>query len=203
MSTYLEYLYPTFVKFIRIKMLDLNEIMFEGRFRLFLLAAFIFIGLLAAIDIFADIQEGTESVHIVIEGIVFTISIIGALAISLRLLKEAKQSRLMVKKMGQELQKHREEATEWRNETQALLQGLGTSINNQFERWDLTPSEKEIALFLLKGLSHKEVAYIREVSEVTARQQARSIYKKAGLSGRHDLAAFFLEDLALPLSEKK
>tara|TARA_R110002072_G_scaffold276205_2_gene437917 strand:- start:9149 stop:9703 length:555 start_codon:yes stop_codon:yes gene_type:complete len=183
-------------------MLDLNEIMFEGRFRLFLLSAFVLIGLLAAIDIFADIQEGTESLHIVIEGIVFTISIIGALAISLRLLKEAKQSRLMMKEMGRELQKHREEATEWRNETQALLQGLGASVNNQFERWDLTPSEKEIALFLLKGLSHKEVAYIREVSEATARQQARSIYIKAGLSGRHDLAAFFLEDLALPLNEK-
>ncbi len=202
MRTYLENLYPTYVKSIRIKMLDLNEIMFEGRFRLFLLSAFVLIGLLAAIDIFADIQEGTESLHIVIEGIVFTISIIGALAISLRLLKEAKQSRLMMKEMGRELQKHREEATEWRNETQALLQGLGASVNNQFERWDLTPSEKEIALFLLKGLSHKEVAYIREVSEATARQQARSIYIKAGLSGRHDLAAFFLEDLALPLNEK-
>lgn len=202
MRTKLKYLYPTYVKSIRIKMLDLNEIMFEGRFRLFLLGAFILIGILAAIDIFADIQEGTEVVHIVIEGIVFVISIVGSLAISLRLLKEAKHSRLIVNQMAKELQKHREEATEWRNETQALLQGLGTSINNQFERWELTPSEKEIALFLLKGLSHKEVAYIREVSEVTARQQARSIYKKAGLNGRHDLAAFFLEDLALPINKK-
>ena len=43
-------------------MLDLNEIMFEGRFRLFLLGAFIFIGILAAIDILADIQSrGSDS----------------------------------------------------------------------------------------------------------------------------------------------
>lgn len=201
MQTCLGYLYPTFVKVIYINMLNLNEIMFEGRFRQFLLGAFILISILAAIDILADIQEGAEYVHIVIEGIVFVISIFGALVISLRLLNEAKQSRQLIKEMAQELQKNREEATEWRNETQALLQGLGASINNQFERWNLTPSEKEIALFLLKGLSHKEVAYFRGVSEATARQQARSIYKKANLSGRHDLAAFFLEELALPHNE--
>ena len=182
-------------------MLDINEVLFEGRFRLFLLTAFVFIGVLAAIDIIADIQEGTETIHIVIEGIVFIVASISALVISLRLLKEAKDSRQLVKEITLELQKNREEATEWRNETQALLQGLGNSINKQFERWKLTPSEKEIGLFLLKGLSHKEVAYIRGVSEATARQQARSIYKKAGLTGRHDLAAFFLEELALPQSK--
>ncbi len=181
-------------------MLDTNELLFESRFRLFLLAAFVFIGILAAIDITADIREGTDLTHIIVELFVFIVAIFSASAMSLRLLKEAKESRQLVSEMTLELQKNRDEATEWRNETQALLQGLSASINNQFERWGLTPSEKEIGLFLLKGLSHKEVAYIREVSEATARQQARSIYKKAGLSGRHDLAAFFLEELALPIN---
>lgn len=181
-------------------MLDINEFLFESRLRLFLLGAFVFIGLLAAIDIVADIQEGTEQVHIIIEIFVFILAIFSASAITFRLLKEAKESRRLVNEMTLELQKNREEAIEWKNETQTLLQGLGASINKQFERWSLTTSEKEIGLFLLKGLSHKEVAYIRGVSEATARQQARSIYKKAGLSGRHDLAAFFLEELALPIN---
>jgi DNA-binding CsgD family transcriptional regulator len=180
-------------------MLDINNLLFGSRFRLILLTAFVIIGILAAIDIVADIREGTETIHIVIECIVFIISIMSALAISLRLYKEAKVSRQLVEEMSLELQKNREEAKEWKNETQELLQGLGISIGKQFERWELTPSEKEIGLFLLKGLSHKEVAYIRGVSEATARQQARSIYKKAGLNGRHDLAAFFLEELALPI----
>jgi hypothetical protein len=39
---------------------------------------------------------------------------------------------------------------------------------------------------------------VRSITEATARQQARGVYKKAGLSGRSDLAAFFLEDLLLP-----
>ena len=53
-------------------------------------------------------------------------------------------------------------------------------------------------MLLLKGLSHKDIAEIRSVTEATARQQARAVYRKGGLSGRHDLAAFFLEDLMLP-----
>ncbi|MCG8380187.1 MAG: LuxR C-terminal-related transcriptional regulator [Proteobacteria bacterium] len=180
-------------------MLHINDILFESRFRLFLLCAFVLISVLAAIDIVADIREGTDVLHVIIETIVFIIAITSALAISLRLLAEAKQSRQLVNEITLELQKNREEASEWKEETQALLQGLGISINKQFERWGLTTSEKEIALFLLKGLSHKEIAYMRQVSEATARQQARSVYKKADLKGRHDLAAFFLEELALPI----
>ena len=42
-------------------MLDINELLFGSRFRLILLAAFVFIGLLAAIDIAADVKEGTDS----------------------------------------------------------------------------------------------------------------------------------------------
>ena len=55
-------------------------------------------------------------------------------------------------------------------------------------------------MLLLKGLSHKEIAAIRNVGEATVRQQAGSIYRKAGLEGRRDLAAFFLEDLLGPRS---
>ena len=75
---------------------------------------------------------------------------------------------------------------------------LGAAIDQQLERWGLTAAEKEVALLLLKGLSHKEIATARDVAESTVRQQARALYRKAGLGGRHDLAAFFLEDLLGP-----
>jgi len=54
---------------------------------------------------------------------------------------------------------------------------------------------------LLKGLSHKEIAAMRQTSERTIREQARAVYRKSGLAGRSSLAAFFLEDLLPPLSE--
>ena len=81
---------------------------------------------------------------------------------------------------------------------QGLIEGLSAQIDQQFSRWNLTSAEKEVALLLLKGFSHRDVARLRRVTEATARQQARSIYTKAGVSGRHDLAGFFLEDLMLP-----
>ena len=58
-------------------------------------------------------------------------------------------------------------------------------------------------MLLLKGLSHKEVALARAISDATARQQAVAVYRKAGVAGRSELAAFFLEDLALPAAGQK
>ena len=56
-----------------------------------------------------------------------------------------------------------------------------------------------IALLLLKGPSHKAIAAVRQTSEKTVRQQSLAVYRKAGLSGRAELSAFFLEDLLLPV----
>jgi DNA-binding CsgD family transcriptional regulator len=88
---------------------------------------------------------------------------------------------------------------QWRDETRALLKGLGEAIDQQFVAWKLTEAEREIGLLLLKGLSLKEIAAVRMTSERTIRAQARSIYAKAGLSGRAALSAFFLEDLLAPI----
>ncbi len=87
----------------------------------------------------------------------------------------------------------------WRSEARTHLKGLGEAIEAQFSRWSLTEAEREVALLLLKGLSSKEAATVRNTSERTVREQARSVYAKAGLSGRAALSAFFLEDLLAPI----
>ncbi|MEE4660966.1 MAG: LuxR C-terminal-related transcriptional regulator [Halieaceae bacterium] len=71
----------------------------------------------------------------------------------------------------------------------------GAAIRQQFQEWRLSRSEQEVALLLLKGLSLKEIAAIRDTREKTVRQQASSIYGKSGLEGRHALSAWFLEDV--------
>ena len=97
----------------------------------------------------------------------------------------------------------RAEAERWRAEAKEALDGLGVAIDAQFERWSLSSAEREVGLLLLKGLSHQEIADVRGVSERTARQQARAVYKKAGLSGRAELSAYFLEDLLLPQDQAR
>lgn len=74
----------------------------------------------------------------------------------------------------------------------------GAAIRSQFDAWQLTVSEKEVAMLLLKGLSLREIAALRDTREKTVRQQASTVYSKSNLEGRHALAAWFLEDLLLP-----
>jgi DNA-binding CsgD family transcriptional regulator len=62
----------------------------------------------------------------------------------------------------------------------------------------LTPTERRIALLLLKGYSHKRMARVTGTSERTVRQHSVAVYRKAGLSGRAELAGFFLDPLMLP-----
>lgn len=102
-------------------------------------------------------------------------------------------------KLLRDLEVARIQGQRWRSDSRTLLTGLGEAINAQFSRWNLTDAEREVALLLLKGLSHKEVATIRAVSERTIREQSRSIYTKSGRSGRSALSAFFLEDLLAPI----
>lgn len=102
-------------------------------------------------------------------------------------------------KVIRDLELARAQGQRWRSEARSHLDGLGAAIETQFSRWNLTEAEREVALLLLKGLSHQEVAAVRAVSERTVREQARSIYSKAGLTGRTALSAFFLEDLLAPI----
>jgi DNA-binding CsgD family transcriptional regulator len=61
-----------------------------------------------------------------------------------------------------------------------------------------TLTEQEVALLLLKGHGHKQIAAATGRSERTVRQHAVAVYQKSGLQGRAELAAFFLEDLVVP-----
>ncbi|MEW8587204.1 MAG: helix-turn-helix transcriptional regulator [Candidatus Thiodiazotropha sp.] len=97
-----------------------------------------------------------------------------------------------------DLETARVEGMQWRSGMSELIKGLSHGIAKQFGEWSLTTAEREVGLLILKGMSYKEIAVMRDVSEKTVRQQAHAIYRKAKLSGRAALSAFFLEDLLLP-----
>ena len=115
------------------------------------------------------------------------------------LFRETQRQRDEHVRIIRDLEVARVQGERWRAEARGLLEGLGEAIDKQFTRWNLTDAEREVALLLLKGLSHKEIATVRATSERTVREQARSTYAKAGLSGRATLSAFFLEDLLAPI----
>jgi DNA-binding CsgD family transcriptional regulator len=68
-------------------------------------------------------------------------------------------------------------------------------LDERFCEWGLTPAEKDVALFAIKGLATAEIAVLRATSEGTVKAQTNAIYRKAGVSGRSQLLSLFIEDL--------
>lgn len=68
-------------------------------------------------------------------------------------------------------------------------------LEQRFGEWRLTPSERDVAWFTLKGMSLAEIARLRQTSEGTVKAQSNAIYRKAGVGGRTQLLSLFLEDL--------
>jgi DNA-binding CsgD family transcriptional regulator len=68
-------------------------------------------------------------------------------------------------------------------------------LEQRFSEWGLTPSERDVAWFTIKGMSLAEIARLRQTSEGTVKAQSNAIYRKSGVSGRTQLLSLFLEDL--------
>lgn len=137
---------------------------------------------------------GSDARQLLTKGLFALLAIAGTCWIYLFLRSRSRIIRSLASNLG----KAQAEADRWRSESEAMLSGLAEAIDTQFSRWDLSTAEREVALLLLKGLSTREIASLRQTKEATVRQQAQSVYRKAGLEGRADLAAFFLEDLLTP-----
>jgi DNA-binding NarL/FixJ family response regulator len=129
-------------------------------------------------DIVSDLLTNEDGfLHLTLELLVF-------MAISLVLFRELQHVKSLNKAIVIE-----------KSKTARLAGELLQVMKAQFSQWGLTPSECEVSLLLIKGLSMKEVAEARQVKEKTVRGQATSIYAKANCAGRHELAAYFIEDL--------
>ncbi len=71
-------------------------------------------------------------------------------------------------------------------------------VTERLDEWGLTPAERDVALFLLKGLGTADVARLRETSEGMVKAQTNAIYRKAGVANRGQLVSLFIEDLVAP-----
>jgi DNA-binding CsgD family transcriptional regulator len=129
-------------------------------------------------DIVADIASGSDSVlHIAAESLIFVL-------ITTLFFQELRRLNRVQIELGNEKQR-----------TARLSGELVMAMRSKFSDWELTQSESEVALLLIKGLTMQQIADARGVKEKTVRQQAASVYAKSDCAGRHELAAYFIEDL--------
>ncbi len=68
-------------------------------------------------------------------------------------------------------------------------------LDERFAEWVLTPAERDVALFVIKGMSTSEIASLRDTSEGTVKAQTNAIFRKADVSGRPQLLSHFIDDL--------
>lgn len=162
--------------------------------RLFVASVLSIIAIMVGFDLFTDSREGVVVWHVFVEGSIALIALFGIFYV----LRGSVELKHRLEKNVTEFTDFKNEADLWKLESRKYLDGLSNAIDQQLSKWNLSPAEKEVAFLLLKGMSFKEIAEIRNTAEKTARVQSMAVYSKSGLSGRSELSAFFLEDLLVP-----
>ena len=128
-------------------------------------------------DVISDFRDNPESVDLVFEATVTAALVLGIIFGAFALRRTI------------ELLASQEQALE------VARGALGDVITRQFQDWALTPAERDVGFLALKGLDVSEIAGLRAAAQGTVRAQLTRIYSKAGVSGRAQFAAFFVEDL--------
>jgi DNA-binding NarL/FixJ family response regulator len=141
-------------------------------------------------DVITDISLGVPTWHIIEESII----VLAAALTLIYLLIEMRSRSKQLEQLTQNLSQVDQQLANITQEMRSARRQYSQLIQQQFEAWNLTDSEQQVAMLLLKGLSFKEIAVVRDTREKTVRQQASTIYAKSGVEGRHAFAAWFLED---------
>lgn len=157
------------------------EIRTAGRRQTVALSVFLLIQTLGAVfyvgDVIGDLRDDPASAHFVFEAIVTTALVLGIVFGTFALRRTIEVLRAQ-------------------DQALAVARGaLSDVIEAQFSAWALTPAERDVGYLALKGLDVAEIADLRGAAQGTVRAQLTRIYAKAGVSGRAQFAAFFVEDL--------
>jgi DNA-binding CsgD family transcriptional regulator len=145
----------------------------------------------SGVDLLSDFSENADLSHVIKEAVIVAISLTAIAWLLLDMRRQAYE----IKDLRNELSTIRKPGKTPTKEVLEAKKTLSHVISQQFDDWNLSNSEKEVGWLLLKGLSLREIAMLRNTLEKTVRQQASSLYKKAGINGRHTFSAWFIEDV--------
>ena len=178
--------------------LDMNYDDSENpRIRLTLALVFLLVVIGGIVDLILDQPERLLTPHVLFElGLVLL-----SLAAASHLARGWYLASSRVRHLQQTVEAQEAERDAWRARASKALASFREALAGQFDTWQLTPTEREVAARLLGGESHKRIARETNRSERTVRQHAMAVYRKSGLGGRAELAGFFLGDLLPPGTE--
>ena len=170
---------------------SIKEIIKGNRQDHWIMLFLLFVVIASGADLVADVSHGAAAGHVLQEAAIMFIAFFGFCWMLFSLVRSNNE----IKELYLELESIKNMPQPSSQQMIDAKRRLGEVILLQFEQWKLSKSEQEIGHLLLKGFSLKEIATLRGTAEKTIRQQASSIYKKAGVAGRHVFSAWFIEDL--------
>lgn len=142
------------------------------------------------LDVLTDISLGVPAWHIFEESLIVLASACGMVFLLLEIRRRTKH----IAHLKSALAASDDKLLNISEEMKVARTKYSEVIYQQFNDWQLTKSEQEVAMLLLKGLSFREISGVRDTQEKTVRQQASKIYSKANVEGRHEFSAWFLDD---------
>lgn len=148
----------------------------------------ILVAIAEGIDGVIDFLEEGLTLGVFVDGLIILLVFGGCTYILYSAAVDLRRSRASIR----ELQLENEE---FRRRNPAALNLMWEAIQNQFKQWNLSSTESQIAEHLIRGYSSKQIAAMLDKSERTVRNQARAVYEKSGMTGRNDLAAFFIQEV--------
>lgn len=102
------------------------------------------------------------------------------------------------------LRKVRQEVNDVSSRLRVASQGFFDLVQDEFTRWQLSPSERDIAMYILKGMSNAEIADMTGKKQGTIKAQCNAVFRKTGLSNRSQFTSYFIEILMQePLNDRK
>ena len=146
--------------------------------------------LLKLVDVIQDTGLALPAMHLAQEWVLLMLSAVGCIYLIIDMRRRSKA----LQRLADSLSSREAQFHTLNTQLEKAKQSHAKAVREQFMQWELTRSEQEVAQLLLKGLSLREIAAVRDTREKTVRQHASAIYAKADVDGRHALAAWFLED---------
>lgn len=67
-------------------------------------------------------------------------------------------------------------------------------LTARFDAWDLTPSQRDVALLCLRGLRIAEIAEVRTCAEGTVKAHMSAVFRAAGVRTRGELVGIFMDE---------
>lgn len=150
-------------------------------------------------DVFADYHMQVDSWHLIVESITVIISTAAFIILWFRIRRRMQELRSLKEALSHS-QRNSEQSDDESNDMSAKPQSTEEehsymAVKEWFKQWKFSPSEQEVAILLIKGLTFNEIGEVRNTKEKTVRQQASSVYSKSGLNGRNNLSAWLIDAL--------